>query len=180
MFFLSLRHILMDICRYRYTCEIDAPCHVVYEVLKPPKTSAERLAWDKSIAGYERVHTYNENLFIAVIVTPTVFTGLISQREFLDLFTFRTIDTDSSQTHWVFATSVKDERRPETRNYVRAFTHPSGYSATAISSGRTKVEFFINIETGGMLPRSLVEMAMPSQQIKYIESLKKEVKRRCK
>ena len=37
---------------------------------------------------------------------------------------------------------------------------------------------YVNTDVGGMIPTSLVEKALPSQQIEYIESIVREAKRR--
>nr|CAB3266637.1 stAR-related lipid transfer protein 5-like [Phallusia mammillata] len=166
---------------YKFSCVIDAPHDIVYEVLKPPKVASERMAWDKSIGNYERLETFSEELSISMITSKAVMMGMISAREFLDVFLFKTI-TGFEAKHWVFAESVEHEKYPPKSGIVRAHTYPSGYSATPVegTNPQTKVEFFINIDPSGMLPRSLVESALPAQQVKYIQGLKAEVFRRFK
>nr|XP_018672775.1 uncharacterized protein LOC100178222 isoform X1 [Ciona intestinalis] len=60
---------------YKFSCIIEAPCEVVYGVLKPPPTTDERLRWDKSINGYQPLVTIDENTFISVITTPSILIG---------------------------------------------------------------------------------------------------------
>ncbi|XP_018672775.2 stAR-related lipid transfer protein 6-like [Ciona intestinalis] len=164
---------------YKFSCIIEAPCDVVYGVLKPPPTTEERLRWDKSIDDYQPLVTIDENTFISAITTPSILMGLISGREFVDLFRCKVVQTSFNEERWVFAGSVSCDQRPVTKKYIRATTHPSGYVAIPVDSNKTQVEFHINIDVGGMLPRSLVESNLPSQQVKYIENLSAEVHRRC-
>ena len=46
--------------RYKFETELELPHDIVYEVMKPPKTTEERLAWDKSLKHYERLETITE------------------------------------------------------------------------------------------------------------------------
>lgn len=38
--------------RYLFTAELDLPYDVVFDVIKPPDTTEERLKWDKSIKHF--------------------------------------------------------------------------------------------------------------------------------
>lgn len=63
--FLSLIALFMDnvflfFCRYLFTTELDLPHNVVYEVMKPPKTTEERLKWDKSLKHYACLESVRE------------------------------------------------------------------------------------------------------------------------
>ena len=42
------------------------------------------------------------------------------------------------------------------------------------------VELYVNSDIGGSIPRSLIEKALPYQQIFYLDCLKSEVKKRLK
>uniref|UniRef100_H2ZQ05 START domain-containing protein n=1 Tax=Ciona savignyi TaxID=51511 RepID=H2ZQ05_CIOSA len=160
---------------YKFSCVVNAPCEMVYGVLIPPSSAEERLAWDKSIEDYYPLISIDENTFIAVIKTPAILMGMISPREFVDLFHTKVVERDE---HWVFAGSVACDEHKVTKNYIRAKTHPSGYAAIPIDRNTTRVDFYINIDVGGMLPRALVEANLPAQQVKYIENLTAEVYRR--
>jgi len=76
--------------------------------------------------------------------------------------------------------SVTDELFPITESYVRATNHPLGYAISEDIRDPNKcyLEMYVNTDVGGMIPTSLVEKALPSQQIEYIESIVREAKRR--
>ena len=46
--------------RFRFTTKFEIPPKYVYDVMKPPATTKERLEWDKSIAHYERLRSISE------------------------------------------------------------------------------------------------------------------------
>nr|CAB3266638.1 stAR-related lipid transfer protein 5-like [Phallusia mammillata] len=169
---------------YKFVAEIDAPKDVVYSMMKPPRTTNERLSWDKSVAHYERLETINESIAIGLILTHPVMGGMISAREFVDLYCFKTFDTDPHPDYanisWIFAQSVTHHSRPVTKSFVRATNYPAGYAIAQkkSNSSQSYLELFVNTDIGGMIPRYLVESALPSQQASYIQSIRNEVKRR--
>nr|XP_026696120.1 stAR-related lipid transfer protein 5-like isoform X2 [Ciona intestinalis] len=167
---------------YKFTVEVDQLCDDVYDVMKPPDVTDDRLSWDKSIKHYEVVE---KDIKVGLITTPAVAMGMISKREFVDLYYFRTYDCDVtdaeySKTCWIFATSIDHPKHSPTKGYVRAKNYPAGYSVSKSKRypNKSYMELYVNCDIGGMLPRTLVEAALPSQQIAYIRSVLEEVQRR--
>jgi len=46
--------------RYKFVAEIDEASGAIYNIMKPPARTEERLSWDKSIAHYERLLAVND------------------------------------------------------------------------------------------------------------------------
>ncbi|CAK8684617.1 unnamed protein product [Clavelina lepadiformis] len=170
---------------YKFVTEVDAPCDEVYSVMKPPTNSKDRLAWDKSIKSYECLHVANEGIIIGRITTFPVAFGMVSPREFIDVYYFKTYEDDEGNPDygkvcWIFAESIEYPGYPITKQFVRAANFPAGYSVAENKRNPSKsiMELYVNTDIGGMLPRSIIEAALPSQQVSYIKSIKTEVKRR--
>uniref|UniRef100_H2YL05 START domain-containing protein n=1 Tax=Ciona savignyi TaxID=51511 RepID=H2YL05_CIOSA len=170
---------------YKFLVEIDEPFNEVYDVMKPPDTTQARLSWDKSIKHYEQLKKVNQDISIGWIQTHPVAMGMISMREFIDLYYFRKYDSDSrnpdyGKTCWIFATSIDYSFHPPTPGCVCAKNYPAGYAVAQDKRNPNKsiMELYVNCDIGGKLPRSLVEAALPSQQVAYVKSVVKEVKHR--
>lgn len=168
---------------YRFTCDVEAPDDAVYKVMKPPLTTAERLSWDKSIKHFECFENISEDLMIGLILTHSACAGMISSREFLDLYYFKphvpSLENDFDRISWIFAESIDVPARPATSKYVRAHNYPTGYAVCRYrhDQNKCKLVLYINIDIGGMIPKYLVEKALPAQQASYIESVKQQVSR---
>ncbi|XP_076808752.1 stAR-related lipid transfer protein 5-like isoform X1 [Clavelina lepadiformis] len=174
---------------YKFVTEIDGPHDMVYDVMKPPSSPEISMEWDKSIQSYELIKTISTDVFIGRVTTFPAVLGLISAREFLNLYVLKTFSDFSESTQinskygkvsWIFAESIALPESPETKDYVRVANYPGGFAIVENKKNPSKsmVETFINCDIGGMLPRSLIEAALPSQQILYIQGVKAEVKKR--
>lgn len=172
---------------FKFTCHLDLPCSYLFDVMRPSHTTEERLSWDNSIAHYEKIRPVTNDIFVTRILTKPVLFGAISSREFVDLLAIKTYDDcahnpDYGKTHWIFGKSVEDLNYPVTAKHVRATSHPLGYGVAEdrLDSNKSYLELFVNTDVGGSLPRTLVERALPSQQLLYIDTVVKEAKRRMK
>jgi len=78
--------------------------------------------------------------------------------------------------------SVKDKQFPFQKSFVRGTNHTCGYAVAESASDKNKtyVECYLNTDIGGLLPQTLVESALPGQQLKYLEGVIAEVKKRQK
>lgn len=169
---------------YKFECEIDAPDDAIYDVMRPPLNRGERLAWDKSVKDFECVRNISDEMMVGVFITHSAGMGLISSREFLDLYYFRKhlpcVNSEFDRISWIFAENIEMSERPITSKFVRAHNYPTGYAVCRCKDDpyKTKLCLYINMDIGGMIPRSLIERYLPAQQMSYIESVKNEVKRR--
>ena len=170
---------------YKFTMELDYPQQLIYSIMKPPKTTEERLSWDKSLHHYELLDSITEEIAVGCLVTPPAMLGMVSKREFVDLYVYKTFTEDGNNpaygvTSWIFAESIEHPKRPLSSDCIRGKNFPGGFAVAQNKADLNKcfLELYTNCEIGGMLPRSIVETALPSQQLSYIESVKAEAKRR--
>jgi len=170
---------------FRFTTKFEIPAKYVYDVMKPPATTKERLDWDKSIAHYERLRSISEDISLVRIYTHPALFGTIASREFVDIFNTKTYEKNDfiqgfGKSHWIFAKSIEDSSYPLNTKYVRAKNYPLGYGVIEdnVNPNVTHVELYVNTDIGGNLPQTIVEKALPSQQIAYIQTVKKEALRR--
>lgn len=168
---------------YKFEYDMDIPDDVVFSVMKPPLTTKERLDWDTSIKHFECLRQISDDIMIGLILTHSAAAGMISSREFVDLYYFKKhVDIgkqDYDRVSWIFAESIKYPERPETSDYVRAWNYPTGYAVSRYRKDHNKcrLTLYINVEIGGMIPRYVVESAIPRQQVTYIESIEKQARR---
>lgn len=168
---------------YKFEYDMDIPDDVVYSVMKPPLSTEERLAWDKSIQHFECLLNIPDEMMIGLILTHSAAAGMISSREFVDLYYFKQhVDIkegDCDRISWIFAESIKYPDRPETSDYVRAWNYPTGYAVSRYRNNpaKCKLTLYINVDIGGRIPRYIVERAIPSQQVTYIESIQRQARK---
>lgn len=171
---------------YKFLYEIDLPMDVVFSVMKPAIVAKERLSWDKSLKNYEVVKKVNDESHIGVCTTWAVMMGMISSREFLDIYYYKTYDQDSlnadyGRISWVYARSVElPAERPVSTKVVRGKNYPAGFGIAENKKDPSKCyfELYVHTDVGGMLPKSLVEAGLPSQQVSYITAVCKEARKR--
>jgi len=73
-----------------------------------------------------------------------------------------------------------EKEMPLSKKYVRGTNYPTGYAITPLKSDESKtlIECYLDTDIGGLLPQKLVEAVLPSQQIKYLQGVEVECKRR--
>jgi len=172
---------------FKFRLSMPYPCSVVWDVMKPSKVmEGDDRSWDKSISKYQVLKICSDDLQIARILSHPAAFGAVSAREFISLFhTTETnnikIGEDHGTIKWVVAQGISYEQEfPKSKKYVRGFNYPTGYAITPIKSDESKtlVECYLDTDIGGLLPQKVVEAALPSQQIKYLQGVEVECKRR--
>ncbi|XP_053556383.1 stAR-related lipid transfer protein 6 [Bombina bombina] len=127
-----------------------------------------RSKWDKALQHYSLLERIDEDTAICHIVTHSYGMGIISSREFIDLIHIRKFDGGVITTNSV---SVEYEKFPvSTSSHVRGHNNPCGYVCSPIPNdpSHSKLVAFIQPELGGLLPRSVVESAIPSNIVNLI------------
>lgn len=168
---------------YKFECDFDAPDDLVFHVLKPPVNRDERLAWDKSVKDYQCLEKIRDDLLIILVVSHSALGGLIASREFVTFSHFKPHQELSSQEYdrvsWILSKQVEHQSRPVTRQFVRADVYPTGYAVSryAGDSSKCRLTMYFNTDIGGLIPRSMIERALPSGQVAYIEAVREQVKR---
>jgi len=169
---------------WKFKTLIEAPFDTVWQLIKP-STATKKADWDKSVSTYSCIRNISDDIIVSRITTNAAVMGAVASREFITLFHTKhdsnpapQIDQDYGKTSWVFARSVEDAAFPVVSSPVRATNYPTGYLvAESISKPEScYVELYVNTDIGGLLPQSLVEIALPGQQIQYLKTIAKQAK----
>ncbi|XP_072272578.1 stAR-related lipid transfer protein 6 [Pyxicephalus adspersus] len=134
-----------------------------------------RKKWDKALKSYSVLERIDQDTLICHTLTHSYGMGLISSREFVDLVHIRRYDEGVVTTNSV---SVEYEKCPVTSSYVRGFNNPCGYICSPLpeNPAHSKLVVFIQPELGGLLPRSVVESALPSNVTSLISGARAGIK----
>lgn len=155
---------------YRVEGEINADPELVFSFVDP-SPSGPRSKWDKAIKELQTVEKVDSNISIVRTITHSAFGGLISARDFTDLVV-------NEKTNEYLATNAEgiqhNECVPQTE-FVRGRNYPCAIICYRVpgESNKTKVVSYIQTDLGGMLPKSLVENALPSNQVDFFSALRK-------
>ncbi|XP_077989039.1 stAR-related lipid transfer protein 5-like isoform X2 [Glandiceps talaboti] len=137
-----------------------------------PSPLGVRDNWDKTIKTSEILDSSEEEFFVVYSQTHSSAMGLISSRDFVDAVLIKHIEDDGIIC--TNSVSVDYSARPPVDDVVRAFNHPGGTFCVAVEGDedKTKVISFLQSDLKGMLPRTLVETALPNTMIDFFIGLK--------
>ncbi|CAI9719131.1 stAR-related lipid transfer protein 5-like [Octopus vulgaris] len=116
---------------YKAEMTVNAPPATVFEYIDPWPDSP-RLKWDNRMKGIETLKKFDKDLRVMRTYTSSACIGLISPRDFVDV---------------IYALSALNQS-----NVLRCLL---------IEPNKTKLVNLIQPDLGGMVPRGLVEAAMP-------------------
>ncbi|XP_040193102.1 stAR-related lipid transfer protein 6 [Rana temporaria] len=135
-----------------------------------------RKKWDKSLKFYSTLEHIDQDTLICRTITHSYGMGLISSREFVDLVHIRRYDGGVVTTNALIY--IDYEKCPENSSNVRGFNYPTGYICSPLpeNPAHSKLVVYIQTELGGLLPRSVVESALPSNVIGLITSVREGIK----
>jgi hypothetical protein len=155
---------------YKVEGEMNAEPEMVFKYVDP-RPSGPRGQFDKAIKELQLVDSIAENIFVVRTITHDAFGGLISPRDFTDLV----INENNGD---YLATSSEGVEHPgcvPVPEFVRGKNYPCSILCFRVpgNAKRTKVISFIQTDLSGMLPKALVETALPSNQINFFASLRK-------
>jgi len=153
---------------YKVEGELHASPEAVFSCIDASPTSS-RCQWDKAIKELHVVEKISENISVVRTITRSAFGGLIASRDFTDLIV--TEDNDE-----YIATSAQNIDHPAcavTSEYVRGVNYPCALICFRVPGNpkKTRLTNYIQTDLGGRLPKSLVENAMPSNQINFFKTL---------
>ncbi|MEE6457859.1 hypothetical protein FKM82_000075 [Ascaphus truei] len=125
-----------------------------------------RSKWDKALQSYSLIEHIDEDTAICHTVTHSYGMGLISSREFVDLIHIKKYEGGVVTTNF----SVEYANCPVSTSHVRGHNNPCGYVCSTLPENlaHSKLVVFIQPELGGLLPRSVVESALPSNLVNLI------------
>ncbi|KAL8606443.1 hypothetical protein ACOMHN_015532 [Nucella lapillus] len=155
---------------YRAQCEYNCPKEVLFEYVDPLPSPAPRLRWDKGVKNVEVVRRLDETIRINLTSTNSAAMGLISPRDFVDIVA--SIKSDNSISSC--GVSVNCPELPPKDGFVRGWNYPCGMMCTDHPQ-RPKHSIlmsFIQPDIRGMLPRSLVDSAIPGSMMDFFSNLR--------
>lgn len=158
---------------YKSEAIIAASPETVYSYIEPLPESP-RSQWDKAIKELQTLEKVEKDVAVIRTITHSAFGGLISSRDFVDLsVTTRTDDFISTCSE-----AVEHSSCPPANDKVRGFNHPCAIICHRIKGEamKTRLVSYIQTDLGGMLPKSLVDSALPSNMVNFVTTLKQALK----
>uniref|UniRef100_A0A8C5LX93 START domain-containing protein n=1 Tax=Leptobrachium leishanense TaxID=445787 RepID=A0A8C5LX93_9ANUR len=158
---------------YRGECIIEETPERIIPFLYLPKY---RSKWDSSLESYNIVEQIDKDTIISQSLTHSYAMGMISPREFIDLIHVKRYDDGVLTTNSI---SLECAKCPVTSSYVRGYNNPCGYVCIPSTENPAHCKFvvFIQPELGGLLPRSLVESAIPTNLVTAINDIREGLKK---
>ncbi|KAH3843391.1 stAR-related lipid transfer protein 5-like [Dreissena polymorpha] len=160
---------------YKGECVYDAPPQTVFNYVDPLPDS-HRGQWDTAVKHIETVEwLVKDKLRVNRCCTDSAMMGLISPRDFVDLIINKETDSYISTN----AVSLRYSKCPEEKKYVRGWNYPCGLICEKVPGepNKTKLISLIQPDIGGMLPRSLVDSAIPGSMTTFFSELKEALKK---
>ncbi|KAM4810226.1 stAR-related lipid transfer protein 6 [Rhinophrynus dorsalis] len=135
-----------------------------------------RSKWDKALQYYSLLEHIDQDTVICHSISHSYGMGLISSREFIDLVHIKRYDEGVITTNSI---SIEYENCPVSSAHVRGFNNPCGYVCSPLpeNPAHSKLVVFIQPELGGLLPRSLVETALPNNVLNLINDARTGLKK---
>ncbi|ESP05526.1 hypothetical protein LOTGIDRAFT_102899 [Lottia gigantea] len=154
---------------YRGTSEYSCPVEIVFQYVDPLPGDAPRLKWDKGIKKIEILKTISDDVRINRVCTDSACMGMISPRDFVDVILNKKTE-DGMSTN----VSIDYAECPVDKKYVRGWNHHCGLICMNIPDkpGHTKLVSLIQPDIKGMLPRALVDQAIPGSMTEFFANLR--------
>lgn len=156
---------------------VDADPETVFSFVDP-SPSSPRVTWDKAIKEIKILEQLDTNISVVRTVTHSAFAGLISSRDFVDLVVNeKSPDYLATSARW-----TEHVNCPPSNDCIRGSNHPCSIICSRVlgQQNQTRVTTFIQTDLAGILPTSLVDNALPSNQINFFQSLRAAVGERNK
>ncbi|XP_041091378.1 stAR-related lipid transfer protein 6-like isoform X1 [Polyodon spathula] len=137
-----------------------------------------RNKWDTAVKSYTFLERIDQDTVISHTVTHSYGLGLISSRDFVDLINIKRYEGGIVTTNSVSVDYLKCLPSP---SHVRGHNNPCGYICSPLreAPGHSKLVVFIQPDLGGMLPRSVVESAIPNNIVNLINDTRTGIKAMC-
>ncbi|ESN91670.1 hypothetical protein HELRODRAFT_69957, partial [Helobdella robusta] len=155
---------------YKVEGNFNASPDLVFKYVDPVP-SGPRSRWDHAIKELQEVERFNPDLAVIRTITKNAFGGLISPRDFTDLV----VNVKNDKYLSTNAQGVQHPSCPACSDFVRGTNHPCAIICYRVPGEpqKTRVVSYIQTDLSGMLPKTLVENALPSNQVDFFVTLKK-------
>jgi len=136
-----------------------------------PSPDGPRSKWDKAVKGLEIIEEIEKDVKVVRTITHSAVGGLISSRDFIDLV----VNVNNDELISTNGYGVEHPNCPAVSDPVRGTNYPCAIICFRVpgDANKTRVASYTQTNLGGMLPKSLVENALPSNQVDMMNSLKK-------
>ncbi|XP_033121502.1 stAR-related lipid transfer protein 5-like [Anneissia japonica] len=140
-----------------------------------PHPLGTRMEWDSFLELCEIIKDFGDDTMIMRTVSKSIAMGLISKREFCDIVKishYTDLQAISSSCY-----SIEYPDCPIQSSYVRGKNYACGAFFRAVSGEENKCEmtYIVQSDIGGMLPRTLVDSAVPNNMVKMMQTFKSAV-----
>ena len=128
-------------------------------------------SWNTTLTESKIIKTLDGGVKVSYQVTAEGGGGIVSARDFV--YGFKTSEKDGEFT--MGGMSVEVAEKPEVKGKVRAVHGPGCQSVRAVPGepGKSKFLWLMDCDYKGMVPNSIIEIAMPSAQLQMIDCIKK-------
>ena len=128
-------------------------------------------AWNTTVTESKTIKKLDGDVKVSYQVTSEGGGGIVSARDFV--YGFKTLEKDGTFT--IGGMSVEVAEKPEQKGRVRAVHGPGCQIVQAVEgeAGKSKFIWLMDCDYKGMVPNSIIEIAMPSAQLQMIDCIKK-------
>jgi len=134
------------------------------------------LEWNNTLTESKVLKKINDDVKISYQVSTSAAGGLVSAREFVAI----------AKAGWkgdVFYYACKGvdyEEAPKDHSLVRAIIGPGCHVVKSMGASSCHVTWLLDCQYGGSMPQSIVDLALPTAQTQFIDSMKKFAEKKAK
>ena len=127
--------------------------------------------WNTTLTESKTVKKLDDNVKVSYQVTTEGGGGIVSARDFV--YGFKTMTKDN--TFVIGGMSVEMADQPEQKGRVRAVHGPGCQIVHPVEgeAGKTKFTWLMDCDYKGMIPNSIIEIAMPTAQLQMVDCISK-------
>ena len=127
--------------------------------------------WNTTLTESKTVKKLDDNVKVSYQVTTEGGGGIVSARDFV--YGFKTMTKDN--TFVIGGMSVEVADQPEQKGRVRAVHGPGCQIVQPVDgeAGKSKFTWLMDCEYKGMIPNSIIEIAMPTAQLQMVDCISK-------
>uniref|UniRef100_A0A8W8IAA2 START domain-containing protein n=1 Tax=Magallana gigas TaxID=29159 RepID=A0A8W8IAA2_MAGGI len=161
--------------RYKGEAIYNCPPKTVFDYVEP-LPDGPRAKWDTNMKKIEILKWIETpDLRINRACTASAMLGLISPRDFVDLILVRETDECFSTN----AISIEYPECPEVKDHVRGWNWSCGMICVKYPDdpNKCKLVSLIQPDIKGMLPKNVVESAIPGSMVEFFTKLEEALKK---
>ena len=127
--------------------------------------------WNTTLTESKTVKKLDDNVKVSYQVTTEGGGGIVSARDFV--YGLKTMTKDN--TFVIGGMSVEVADQPEQKGHVRAVHGPGCQIVQPVEgeAGKTKFTWLMDCDYKGMIPNSIIEIAMPTAQLQMVDCISK-------